>query len=291
MKTTLTKIIALLNMKGGVGKTTTSVNLAAGFALLGYKVLLIDMDPQANSTDVLLDIRQEEIFLNEEVIDAIGNRNTKQLDALLDELSNYEKKEIFLDQMLENPALTTTYKTKFDNLHIIPSRLELANVEKAIRNGNEAMHLRLFNIIDSLDGQYDFIFIDCPPIINTLTINVINVVDEIIAPIKIDKGAEKGLLMTIRELIAIANSYRLHIPIRPLFTMVNRNNTDRDRIAALSRVSNDVIKPIVPTVRMQAKAITQSGYENKAVINDPKLNVGLDYKEVVDYLSKEWSEA
>src|SRR5699024_6268872 len=102
--------------------------------------------------------------------------------------------------------LTTTYRTKFKNLHIIPSRLELANVEKSIRNGNEAMHLRLFNVIDKVADEYDYIFIDCPPIINTLTINVINVVDEIIAPIKIDKGAEKGLLMTIRELLAIANS-------------------------------------------------------------------------------------
>lgn len=287
----MSKIVAFLNMKGGVAKTTSSVNIAAGFANMGHRVLLIDSDPQSNSTDILLDIKQEEVFLNQDVIDAIGNRNTKELDNLLDSLSNYEKKEVFLDQMLEDSNLTTTYRTKFKNLHIIPSRLELANVEKSIRNGNEAMHLRLFNVIDKVADEYDYIFIDCPPIINTLTINVINVVDEIIAPIKIDKGAEKGLLMTIRELLAIANSYRLQIPIRPLFTMVNRNNTDRDRLIAISNFSNEIIKPIPGTIRTQAKAITQSGYANEVVINNPKLNVGLDYQVVVDYLNEEWSEA
>ena len=287
----MSKIVAFLNMKGGVAKTTSSVNIAAGFANMGHRVLLIDSDPQSNSTDILLDIKQEEVFLNQDVIDAIGSRNTKALDGLLDSLSNYEKKEVFLDQMLEDSNLTTTYRTKFDNLHVIPSRLELANVEKSIRNGNEAMHLRLFNVIDKVADEYDYIFIDCPPIINTLTINVINVVDEIIAPIKIDKGAEKGLLMTIRELLAIANSYRLQIPIRPLFTMVNRNNTDRDRLIAISNFSNEIIKPIPGTIRTQAKAITQSGYENEVVINNPKLNVGQDYQVVVDYLNEEWSEA
>ena len=61
-----------------------------------------------------------------------------------------------------------------------------------------------------------------PPIINTLTINVLNVADEVIAPIKVDRGAEKGLIMTIRELMSIANSYDLEMVVRPLFTMVQR---------------------------------------------------------------------
>ncbi|CAM2752157.1 AAA family ATPase [Erysipelothrix rhusiopathiae] len=286
----MTKVIALLNMKGGVGKTTSSINIATGFANKGNKVLLIDLDPQANSTDILLDITQEEAFLNNDIITAIENRDTKTLDVLLEQIVSYQHKEIFIDQMLMDDSLTSTYQTKFENLHVIPSRLELANVEKSIRNGNEAMHLRLFNIIEKLKEEYDYIFIDCPPIINVLTINVINVVDEIIAPIKIDKGAEKGLLMTIRELLAIANSYRLQIPVRPLFTMVNRNNTDRDRLKAISTLDNSVIKPIPAVIRTQAKAITQSGYDNKVVINNPKFKVGGDYQEVVDYLDKEWSE-
>ncbi|MDE8290227.1 AAA family ATPase [Erysipelothrix rhusiopathiae] len=286
----MTKVIALLNMKGGVGKTTSSINIATGFANKGNKVLLIDLDPQANSTDILLDITQEEAFLNNDIIMAIENRDTKTLDVLLEQIVSYQHKEIFIDQMLMDDSLTSTYQTKFENLHVIPSRLELANVEKSIRNGNEAMHLRLFNIIEKLKEEYDYIFIDCPPIINVLTINVINVVDEIIAPIKIDKGAEKGLLMTIRELLAIANSYRLQIPVRPLFTMVNRNNTDRDRLKAISTLDNSVIKPIPAVIRTQAKAITQSGYDNKVVINNPKFKVGGDYQEVVDYLDKEWSE-
>lgn len=284
----MSKIIALLNMKGGVGKTTSSLNLATGFANKGNKVLLIDFDPQANSTDILLDIEQEEIYINQDVISAINNMDHQQLDIALNSLNNYEYSEFFVDQMLLDTTLTTTYQSKVENLHIIPSRLELANVEREIRNSNAALHNRLKAVLRKIEDEYDYIFIDCPPIINTLTINVLNVVDEIIAPIKIDRGAEKGLIMTIRELLVIADSYMLDILIRPLFTMVPRNNTARDRIEVLSQFKNSIVKPIGCTVRYQDKPISQASYDNELVINNLRANVGQDYIDVVDELKKEW---
>ena len=282
------KTIAVLNMKGGVGKTTSSLNIATGLANKGNKVLLIDLDPQANSTDILLDIKQEEVTLSKEVFEAINDMNIDGLDGALAALTDYEYKEVFIDEMLLNSNLTKTYPSSIENLDIIPSRLELANVEREIRNSNAAIHNRLINIVRKLRGQYEYIIIDCPPIINTLTINVLNVVDEVIAPIKIDRGAEKGLIMTIRELIAIASSYNLDILVRPLFTMVQRNNTDKNRIENLKRFTNDIVKPIEATVRHQAKPISQASYDNDIVINDLKANVGKDYQAVVDYLLETW---
>lgn len=286
----MTKIIAFANHKGGVAKTTTSINVATGFANKGKKVLLIDFDPQANSTDILLDIKQDEIYFNEDIINAISKRDVRKLDTLIAQMNHYEYSEVFIDQMLMDDSLTTTYKTSIENLHIIPSRLDLAETEKAIRSSEDAVHNRLLNIILQVRDQYDYIFIDCAPIINTLTVNVLNVVDEVIIPIKIDRGAEKGYIMTIRGLLSIANSYRLDIHIRPLFTVVNRNNTDKNRIAAISNLVNDIITPIAPTIRQQPKAVTQSGYDNKLVINDTKLNVGKDYQDLVDYLNVLWND-
>lgn len=284
----MSKTIALLNMKGGVGKTTSSINIATGLANKGNKVLLIDFDPQANSTDILLDIKQEEIFINDEVSKAINNFDATALKEILMKLNKYEYSEVFIDQMLFDPSIRQTYQTQVENLHIIPSRLELANAEKTIRNGNEAIHNRLWNVIKGVKNDYDYILIDCPPIINVLTINVLNAVDEIIAPIKIDRGAEKGLIMTIQELMVIATSYDLDILIRPLFTMVNKNNTQKRRIEVLRSFQNNIVKPIESQIRFQDKPVNESSFKNKLVINDRKANVGQDYRDVVDELIELW---
>ncbi|WP_159649720.1 ParA family protein [Erysipelothrix aquatica] len=284
----MSKTIALLNMKGGVGKTTSSINIATGLANKGNKVLLIDFDPQANSTDILLDIQQEEIFINDEVSKAINNFDATALKEILMKLNKYEYSEVFIDQMLFDPSIRQTYQTQVENLHIIPSRLELANAEKTIRNGNEAIHNRLWNVIKGVKNDYDYILIDCPPIINVLTINVLNAVDEIIAPIKIDRGAEKGLIMTIQELMVIATSYDLDILIRPLFTMVNNNNTQKRRLEVLRSFQNNIVRPIESQIRFQDKPVNESSFKNKLVINDTKANVGQDYRDVVDELIELW---
>lgn len=285
----MNKVIALLNMKGGVGKTTSSINIATGFANKGYKVLLIDFDPQANSTDILLDIKQEEIFINDEVTEAINMMDSDKLEVILKSLNQYDYSETFIDQMLFDPELTTTYQTTVKNLHIIPSRLELARAEKEIRNGDTAVHNRLKKVVKKVQKEYDYIFIDCPPIINVLTTNVLNIADEIIAPIKIDRGAEKGLIMTIQQLIGIANSYDLDILIRPLFTMVNRNNQSKERLEVLSLFKNDIVRPIDAQIRFQDKPVNKASFDNELIINDQKANVGQDYRDVVDYLDKEWN--
>lgn len=285
----MSKVIALLNMKGGVGKTTSSINIATGFANKGYNVLLIDFDPQANSTDILLDIKQEEVFINDEVTSAINSMDSDKLEEILKQLNKYNYSETFIDQMLFDAELTKTYQTTVPNLHIIPSRLELAKAEKEIRNGDTAVHNRLKRVVKKVRGDYDYIFIDCPPIINVLTTNVLNIADEIIAPIKIDRGAEKGLIMTIQQLIGIATSYDLDILIRPLFTMVTNNNQSKERLQVLNTFNNNIVKPIEPKIRFQDKPVNKASFENELIINDNKANVGQDYRNVVDYLDKEWN--
>lgn len=246
------KTISILNMKGGVGKTTTAINLVTGLGVMGYKVLLVDFDPQANSTDVLM----------------------KQTRAF-----NY------IDEVLEGvdplPA-----QTMYENVDIMPSRLELALTERKILLGTKAQHSRLYKALKPLCDAYDYMIIDCPPILNLLTVNALNTSNEVIIPIKIDKAAEKGFNITLRNLQEIAESYDLDLDYRVLFTMVNRNNTDKARIQAISEICKS--KTMKTTIRYQAKPVTEAGYNQTAVITG-KSKVSDDYQELVNELISTWT--
>ena len=124
-----TKVVAVLNMKGGVGKTTSSLNIAAGLANKGHKVLLIDIDPQANSTDILLDIKHEELILNPEVLSAINSMDIEALDQALASLSSHVSREIYIDEMLVDAEKTEAYEStiKYLDIFLQDSNLQTLN--------------------------------------------------------------------------------------------------------------------------------------------------------------------
>lgn len=245
------KIIALLNLKGGVGKTTTSINLAVGLAGKGYKTLLVDMDQQGNTSD---------FFLEEE--------NATYIEKML------------LD---ENKAEAT--KTKFNNLWVIPSSLELSLAEKEILLNNKMLqHNRLKKVLDKIKNNFDFCIIDCPPAENILTINILNATNLVIIPYKNDKGAYKGLEMTISNLQEISDGFDLDIDFKLLFTMKNRNNEDKRKLEEFKELRLPMYEK---TIRNQPKAVTESGYDKMPVINKrsnkiDKKNVGNDYYSFVE---------
>ena len=172
------KIISLVNQKGGVGKTTSSINLAASLGVLKKKVLLVDLDPQGNTTTG--------IGINKADI------SKSVYDLLID---NATLKEVMI-------------KTKFKNLYVLPATINLAgaDIELMEKSRNEPGFVKggqLKKYLDQARDMFDFVIIDCPPSLNTLTINAMTTADSVIVPIQCEYYALEGLsqLMHTIELV------------------------------------------------------------------------------------------
>ncbi len=163
------RIIAIANQKGGVGKTTTSINLSACLAEAGEKVLTIDLDPQGNTTS------------------GIGLEKNNLENTIY---------ELLLDECTVKGSI---YKTQVDNLDIIPSNVNLSGAEIELLGVNNKEYI-LKNAIDYVKDDYDFIIIDCPPALNMLTVNAMTTANSILVPIQCEYYALEGLSQLIHTI-------------------------------------------------------------------------------------------
>ncbi len=174
------KIIAIANQKGGVGKTTTAINLGSAMAALGQKILIIDIDPQGNASTGL------------------------GIDTEKRELSTY-------DLLLEGRALgDITVTTEVENLSIAPATQDLSSADiELVGNENRVVLLRRALRTDAVrDSGFDYILIDCPPSLNLLTVNAMVASDSVLVPLQCEFFALEGLsqlMLSIREVRQMAN--------------------------------------------------------------------------------------
>lgn len=202
-------VIGIVNQKGGVGKTTTAVNVAAGLALRGIQTLLIDADPQGNATT------------------GLGVDKAK-VNATL-----YDVFQALVDKPETDPrALAQAVtETPNPNLHLVPATLDLAGAEPVLMNAvGKEMILR--DAIAPLKSDYPYIIIDAPPSLGLLTVNILAACDQVVVPLQSEFYALEGLSHLVKTIEIVRKRINPHLQIgKVLLTMVDNRNKLSQQVA------------------------------------------------------------
>ncbi|OGC04643.1 hypothetical protein A2276_01540 [candidate division WOR-1 bacterium RIFOXYA12_FULL_43_27] len=240
-------ITAVVNQKGGVGKTTTTVNLAAYLATFGKKVLLLDLDPQGNAT----------------VAFGIDRNNIENC------IYNLLSEELPIENVIQ--------KTNLNNLEVIPATSRLAGAEVELVTA-EAREGRLKKALFAARDRYDNILIDCPPSLNLLTVNALAAADEVIVPIQCEYYALEGISQLMHTLDLVKERLNPSLKIAGvLLTMYDSRTILSNQVAeeAKKHFGNKVFKTIIPRNVRLAEA---PGFGQPIVFYDPNSHGATAYE-------------
>ena len=217
------KIISVINQKGGVGKTTTVINLAAGLSMKGKKVLVIDLDPQGNATT------------------GLGLSNTTTSDMTIYNVLNGSKN-----------IYEVVKKTDFANLNLISSNVDLSGLEvETAGDSRRAFKLKdeLGSILNDSSASYDYILIDCPPSLSLLTIMALVASDALVVPLQTEFFALEGLTQLMKTIERIRSNLNPSLVIRGiLLTMYDKRNklSGQVEVEARNYFKEKVYSTVVP---------------------------------------------
>lgn len=252
------KAIAIFNQKGGVGKTTTNINLSACLAMKGKKILVVDIDPQGNTTS---GIGIKKGTLKNTVYDVIVNENYNVNKAIK--------------------------KTKTENLDIIPASVDLAGAEIELVN-IEGREKRLKKALDTIKEDYDYVFIDCPPSLGLLTINSLTAVDSVLIPIQCEFYALEGVSQLISTIELVKKNMNPDLEIEGVIMSMfdGRTNLSIQVVQEVKKYFGDkVFRTIIPRNVRLAEA---PSYGMPIMKYDPKSKGAKAYQEfAVEFLELE----
>jgi chromosome partitioning protein len=238
----MSKTIAIANQKGGVGKTTSSVNIAASLAALEKNVLLIDMDPQSNASTGL-------------------GFDTKELDNTI--------YEVLIDEINPNDAIL---KTEMPFLDLLPSHINLVGAEIELVNA-ENRESALKNIISKINKNYDYIVIDCPPSLGLLTLNSLTAANSVLIPVQCEYYALDGLGQLLNTISIVRNHLNPSLELEGvLLTMYDR----RLRLAnqVVDEVKSHFGDKVFKTIITRNVRLSESPSHGKPVILYDILSTG-----------------
>lgn len=255
------KVISIVNQKGGVGKTVSSVNIAAGLANQGKRVLAIDLDPQG-SLSVSLGIDEPD-----------------KLDATIYNI---------MTNIINDIDFSSTYAIQRhqENIDFIPSNLQLAGLEIQLISILSRENI-LTQYIELIKCNYDVVLIDCSPSLGMLTINALACSDEVIIPVQAHYLSIKGMEQLFNTIKKIKRQINPNLEIGGiLITMVDhRTNYAKDTIEFLHKTYGNTIKIFDTVIPMSIKAAEMS-IEGKSIYQyDPKGKVAIAYKKAVDEIT------
>ena len=247
------KIVSFSNQKGGVGKTTSCVNIGAQIANKGKKVLIIDMDPQGNATS------------------GLG-------------LSKSKIKKTIYDVIIGKcPAEEAIIKTKFKNLSVIPANIDLAGAEIELYEIDQSLNFTKI-ALESIKDNYDYIFIDCPPSLGMLTVKALSVSDGVVVPMQCEFYSLEGMSQLLNTIKKIRQLYNPELQIVGiLLTMYNGRLTLTNQVVAELKkyYAEKLFKvPISRTVRISEAP----GYGEPICYHDPYGKGSLEYAAVAKEL-------
>lgn len=222
----MVNVISVANQKGGVGKTTTTINLAASIADRGYRVLIVDIDPQGNATSGL-GIEKSEI-------------DQDIYNVLIDEV----------------PLKETLHHTSTKKLDIVPATINLSGAETELIS-MMARETRLKSAIDTVNDDYDFIFVDCPPSLGQLSINAFTASDSILIPVQSEYYAMEGLSQLLNTIRLVQKHFNKDLGVEGvLLTMLDaRTNLGAEVVKEVQSYFNKkVYKTIIPRITKLAEA-------------------------------------
>ena len=220
----MSKVIAICNQKGGVGKTTTAVNLAASFAALEKKTLLIDMDPQGNASQGLGFMESQETDIHE-ILDMADNPDNMTFENI-------------------KPAIVDT---TLDYLKVITSGPDLAVMEIELVNAMSREH-RLERVIKVLKDEFEFIIIDGPPSLNLLTLNVLTAATSVLIPVQCEYYALQGMTELFKTIREVQKNLNANLKIEgALLTMFANNNLSKQVAEEVrENLADTVFQTVIP---------------------------------------------
>lgn len=238
----MAKTIAVANQKGGVGKTTSSVNISASLAALEKNVLLVDMDPQSNASTGL-------------------GFNTKELNSTI--------YEVLVDDVNPNEVIL---KTEMPYLDLLPSHINLVGAEIELVNHDERESV-LKNIISQIEKKYDFIIIDCPPSLGLLTLNSLTASNSVIIPVQCEYYALDGLGQLLNTISIVRNHLNPKLDIEGvLLTMYDSRLRLSNQV--VEEVRNHFGEKVFKTIITRNVRLSESPSHGKPVILYDILSTG-----------------
>ena len=249
----MAKIISFCNQKGGVGKTTSAVNIAASLGILGYKVLLIDLDPQGNATSGA-GIAKKSLELT---VNDVLTADVPMADAIIE--------------------------TEYDNLDLVPTNIALAGAEFELFQ-HENSEYRMKEALQPILGDYDYIIIDCPPSLGMLTVNAMAASDGVVIPMQCEFYALEGLSQLMITVGRIKSHYNNKLTVTGiLITMYNqRLLLSQQVMSELRRHYAD--KLLTPPISRSVKVSEAPGFGMPVYYHDKHSKGANEYLEVAKEL-------